>query len=66
MVAVNFYASRGNAIGKKLVRLDWEKAVCRPLFTLANTLIDLLLIDSKNSADLILCVFFFVHIFFVY
>ena len=42
MFAVNFYASclviRGNSIGKKLVRLDWEKAVYRPLFTLANTL----------------------------
>ena len=42
MFAVSFYAScfinRGNLIGKKLVRLDWEKAVYRLLFTLASTL----------------------------
>ena len=42
MFTVNFYAScfasRGNSIGKKLIRLDWEKAVYRSLFTLANTL----------------------------
>ena len=42
MFAANFYAScfdiRGKSIGKKLNRLDWEKAVYRPLFTLANTL----------------------------
>ena len=42
MFAVNFYAScfvsRGNSIGKKVIGLDWEKAVYRPLFTLANTL----------------------------
>ena len=25
-------------LGKKLIRLDWEKAVYRPLFILANTL----------------------------
>ena len=41
MFAVNFYAScfvsRGNSIGKEPMRLDWEKAVYRPLFTLANT-----------------------------
>ena len=42
MWTANFYArhfdSRGNSIGKKLIRLDWEKAVYRPLFTLANSL----------------------------
>ena len=42
MFAVNFcvscYGSRGNSIGKKLIRLDWEKAVYWPLFMLANTL----------------------------
>ena len=42
MFAVNFYTScfvsRGNSIGKKVIRLDWEKAVYRLLFTLANTL----------------------------
>ena len=42
MFAVDFYkgcfVSRGNSIGKKLIRLDWEKTVYRPLFTLANTL----------------------------
>ena len=42
MFAVNFYAScfdgRGNPIGKKLIRFDWQKAVYQPLFTLANTL----------------------------
>ena len=42
MFTVNFYAScfvsRGNSIGKKFIRLDWEKAVYRSLFTLANTL----------------------------
>ena len=46
MLAVNFYAScfvsRENSVGKKLIRLDWEKAVYRPLFTLANTLIMML------------------------
>ena len=43
MFAVNYCAScfdiRGNSIGKNLVRLNWEKAVYRPLFTLANTLL---------------------------
>ena len=42
MFAVNFYASsfvsRENSIGKKLIRLGWEKTVYRLLFTLANTL----------------------------
>ena len=42
MFAVNFYAScfvsRGNSIGKKVIRFDWEKAVYWLLFTLANTL----------------------------
>ena len=42
MFAVHFYAScfdrRGNLIGKKNLWLDWEKAVYRPLFALANTL----------------------------
>ena len=42
MFAVNFcvscYVSRGNSIGKKLIRLDWEKAVYWLLFMLANTL----------------------------
>ena len=32
------FASRGNSIGKKLIRLNWEKAVYQPLFMLANTL----------------------------
>ena len=45
MFAVNFYAScfvsRGNSVGKKLIRLDWEKGVHWPLFTLANTLLKL-------------------------
>ena len=27
-------------MGKNVIRLDWEKAVYRPLFTLANTLIN--------------------------
>ena len=40
--AANFYMRcfdrRGNSTGKKLVRLNWEKAVYQPLFTLANTL----------------------------
>ena len=43
MFAVNFYAScfvsRGNSNGKKVIRLDWEKAVYRLLFMLANTLV---------------------------
>ena len=42
MFAVNFYASclidTGNSIRKNLLRLDWEKAVYRPLFKLPNTL----------------------------
>ena len=42
MFAVNFYTScfvsRKNSIGKKVIIFDWEKAVYRPLFTLANTL----------------------------
>ena len=42
MFAVNFYAScfdsRGNSIGEKLIRFDWEKAIYQPLFMLANTL----------------------------
>ena len=43
MFAVNFCAScfdsMGNSIGKKIITLDWENAVYRPLFTLANILI---------------------------
>ena len=42
MFTVNFYVncvvSRGNSIGKQLIRLDWEKAVYWLLFALANTL----------------------------
>ena len=42
MFTVNFYVScvvsRGNSIGKKLIRLDWEKAVYWLLFALGNTL----------------------------
>ena len=42
MFSVNFYASclvsRETRLGKNLIKLDWEKAVYRPLFTLANTL----------------------------
>ena len=42
MFTVNFYASyiavKGNSIGKKLRRLDWEEAVYRLLFMLANAL----------------------------
>ena len=34
---VTCFVSRGNSIGKKLTRLNWEKAVYRPLFTLAST-----------------------------
>ena len=44
MFAVKFYAScfdcRGNSIGKKLLRLHWEKAAYQLLFMLANTLIE--------------------------
>ena len=32
------FDSREKSIGKKLIRLDWEKTVYWPLFTLANTL----------------------------
>ena len=43
MFAVNFYTScfdsRETQLGKKLIRLDWEKVVYRPLFTLPNTLL---------------------------
>ena len=43
MFAVSFYVScfdsRGDLIGKRLIRLNWEKNVYQPLFTLANTLI---------------------------
>ena len=46
MFAVNFYAScfvsRGNSIGKRLTRLDWEKVIYWPLFTLANNLLSYL------------------------
>ena len=42
MFAVHFYAScfdsTEKSIGKKNLWLDWEKAVYRPLFALANTL----------------------------
>ena len=42
MFASNFYTScfvsRENSIGKRLIRHNWEKAVYRSLFTLANTL----------------------------
>ena len=42
MFAVKFYAScfdsRGNSIGKKLLRLDWEKATYWLLSMLANSL----------------------------
>ena len=41
MFTVNFYTScfviRGNSIGKKTIRLDWEKAVYGPPFMLTNT-----------------------------
>ena len=51
MFAVNFYASclvtRGSSIGKKLIRLDWEKAVYRLLFTIANTL----LLNEPNNRN---------------
>ena len=40
--AANFYTRcfdrRGNSTGKKLTRLNWEKDVYQPLFTLVNTL----------------------------
>ena len=43
MFSVNFYescfVSRETQLGKNLIKLDWEKAVYWPLFTLANTLI---------------------------
>ena len=43
MFAVNFYTScfvsTGNSVGKKPIRLYWEKVVCQLLFTLANTLL---------------------------
>ena len=49
MFAISFYGScfvnRGNSIGKKFTRPDWEKAIYRSLFMLANTLIFL----SKNN-----------------
>ena len=35
---VTFFVNRKNSIGKKLVRLDWEKAIYQLVFTLANTL----------------------------
>ena len=42
MFAVNFYASCSVSseiqLGKSLLRLDWEKAIYRSLFILANTL----------------------------
>ena len=45
MFAVNFYTScfisRGNSIGKKVVRLNWEKAIYWLLFMLANTLVSI-------------------------
>ena len=48
MFAVNFYAScfvsRRNSIGKKLIRLNWEKAVYPMLFTLTNNLDDIITI----------------------
>ena len=41
--------SRGNSIGKKLKRLDWEKAIYQPLFMLANTLDVLFIKDDYSS-----------------
>ena len=42
MFTVNFYAScfagKGNSIGKKIRRFNWEKAVYQLLFMLASTL----------------------------
>ena len=53
MFAVHFYAScfdsRGNLIGKKSLWLDREKAVYRPLFALANTLVDLVTARFKQN-----------------
>ena len=46
-----FY-SRENSIGKKLVRLDWEKAVYRPLFTLTNTLEIIVKIQRLCSSNM--------------
>ena len=57
MFAVNLYAScfvsRGNSIGKKRIKLDWEKAVYRLLFTLANSLIYIktVLFKAKNNQE---------------
>ena len=45
MFAVNFctscFISRGNSIGKKVIRLNWEKVIYRLLFMLANTLVSI-------------------------
>ena len=38
LLYMSCFVSRGNSIGKKFIRLDWEKAVYQTLFTLANTL----------------------------
>ena len=42
MFTVDFYAScfisKGTSIGKKLIRLGWEKAIYQQLFMLANML----------------------------
>ena len=43
MFTVNFYAScfagKGNSIGKKIRIFEWEKAIYRPLLTLADILL---------------------------
>ena len=45
MFAVNFctscFISRGNSIGKKVIRLNWEKVIYWLLFMLANTLVSI-------------------------
>ena len=61
MFTVNFYASffvsRGNSIGEKLIRLDWEKPVYRSLFTLASTLLFHETIIYYDSV-IIFCIFY--------
>ena len=58
MFSVNFYAScfvsRETQLGKNLIKLDWEKAVYRLLFTLANTLkaLDLSSATAQVAPDL--------------
>ena len=52
MFYASCFGSGRNLIGKKSLRLDWEQAVYRPLFALADTLTKPIFVyRGDNAAD---------------